>query len=97
MTETSTKENYFLSQPHQAFFILGITNAIVMMLIFALSFKGVFSLQISTLSFHSYSIIYTVFLNVFTGFLFTTFPKFAQYKPIEKEKYIKIFHFYLKC
>ncbi len=35
------KENYFLSQPYQPFFILGIVNVFVMMLIFALSYKGV--------------------------------------------------------
>jgi len=34
------KENYFLSQPHQPFFILGIANAFIMMLIFALSYKA---------------------------------------------------------
>ncbi len=90
-TSTEKKENYFLSQPHQAFFILAIANAVVMMLLFALSFKGVLSLHISTLTFHTYTMIYTVFINVFTGFLFTTFPKFCQHDVIEKSKYSKIF------
>lgn len=91
MTQEMNKENYFLSQPHQPFFILGITNAIVMMLIFALSFKGVLTLEVSSLIFHTYSMIFTVFINVFTGFLFTTFTKFTQHEVIAKDSYIKIF------
>lgn len=90
-TNTEQKENYFLSQPHQAFFILAIANAVLMMLIFALSFKGILTLQVSTLTFHTYSMIFTVFINVFTGFLFTTFSKFCQHKSIEKKDYTKIF------
>ena len=86
------KENYFLSQPHQPFFILGIANAFIMMLIFALSYKGVLSLTTSSLNFHVYALIFTVFTNVFTGFLFTTFPKFCQAPLIKKEYYIKLFY-----
>lgn len=86
-----TKENYFLSQPHQPFFILGIVNAIVMMLIFALNYKGVFSINISSLGFHTYSLIFTMFVNIFTGFLFTTFPRFCQTEVIKKGYYTKTF------
>ncbi|MBC8237130.1 MAG: NnrS family protein [Helicobacteraceae bacterium] len=91
MTQEISEENYFLSQPHQPFFILAIVNAIVMILVFALSFKGVLSLEISSLNFHAYTIIFTVFLNVFTGFLFTTFSRFTQHQVIEKDTYLKIF------
>lgn len=84
--------NYFLSQPHQPFFILGIANAIVMMLIFALSYKGVVSLHVDSLSFHVYSLLFTVFANLFTGFLFTTFPRFCQTEIIDKSYYTKIFY-----
>ena len=91
MTQTTNKENYFFSQPHQPFFILGIVNAIVMMLIFALSYKGIFSINISSLGFHTYSLIFTMFVNVFTGFIFTTYPRFCQAQTIEKAFYIKIF------
>ena len=91
MSET-TKQNYFLSQPHQPFFILGIVNAIVMMLIFALSYKGIFSLQMDTQVFHVYSLVYLVFTNVFTGFLFTTFPRFNQTAEIAKNYYINLFY-----
>ena len=93
MTFTTTKqnENYFLSQPHQPFFILAIANAILMMLVFALSYKGILSLQVSTLTFHTYTMVFTIFINVFTGFLFTTFSKFCQHQVIEKNNYTKIF------
>lgn len=86
------KEHYFLSQPHQPFFLLGIINAIIMMLLFALSYKGIFSLHVNTLLFHSYSLIFLVFTNFFTGFLFTTFPRFNQTQIIEKEYYSNIFY-----
>jgi len=88
---TQTKENYFLSQPHQPFFVLGILNAFVMMLLFALSYKGLFSLEIDARTFHVYSLIYLVFTNLFTGFLFTTFPRFNQAQVIEKRFYTNIF------
>ena len=87
----NTKQNYFLSQPHQPFFILAVANAIIMMLIFALAYKGVASLQIDSTFFHVYSLIFLLFTNVFTGFLFTTFPRFNQTDVIEKEYYSKIF------
>ena len=90
---TDKRENYFLSQPHQPFFILGVTNAIVMMLIFALNYKGILTLQIENLNFHVYSLIFTVFTNVFTGFLFTTFPRFNQSNVIDKKYYTNIFYY----
>ena len=89
-TKEKKKENYFLSQPHQPFFVLAIINAIIMMLVFALGYKGVIELQISNLTFHTYTLIYGLFLNVFTGFLFTTFPRFCQSQVLKKEFYIKI-------
>ena len=91
MTFTSNKENYFTSQPHQPFFILGITNAIIMMLIFALSYKGILSLNMDSLNLHVYSLVFLVFTNVFTGFLFTTFPRFCQSDVIPKPYYINVF------
>ncbi len=87
-----TKQNYFLSQPHQPFFLLGISNAIVMMLIFALAYKGVVPLEVDSRFFHVYSLIFLVFTNVFTGFLFTTFPRFNQNDVIDKSYYTKIFY-----
>ena len=87
-----TKESYFLSQPHQPFFLLGIVNAVIMMLLFALNYKGILPLKIDPLTLHSYSLIYLVFTNFFTGFLFTTFPRFNQTDTIDKGYYTKIFY-----
>jgi len=87
------KQNYFLSQPHQPFFLLGIVNAIIMMLIFALNYKGIFSLQTDMANFHVYSLVFIVFTNVFTGFLFTTFPRFTQAKVISKTYYTNVFYY----
>ena len=86
------KKHYFLSQPHQPFFILGIIEAIVVMLIFSLTYKGIITLSIDSLYFHIYSLVFIVFTNVFTGFLFTTFPRFCQDNVIEKNYYINLFY-----
>jgi uncharacterized protein involved in response to NO len=86
------KTNYFLSQPHQPFFILGIINALLMVLLFGLSYKGFITLEMPTLQFHVYSLIFTFFTNVFTGFLFTTFPRFCQTQVITQKYYLNVFY-----
>ena len=86
------KEHYFLSQPHQPFFLLGVVNAVVMMLLFALSYKGVIVLSLEMLPFHVYSLVFLLFSNVFTGFLFTTFPRFNQTQVIQKSYYTNVFY-----
>jgi uncharacterized protein involved in response to NO len=84
-------KSYFLSQPHQPFFVLGVVNAILMMLLFGLGYKGVlfFTMHITLL--HIYSLSFFVFHNLFTGFLFTTFPRFNQAPVIEKKFYTTVF------
>ncbi len=89
------KSNYFFSQPHQPFFALGIINSIVFMLLFALYYKGVISLEIIPSQFHSYSMVFLVFTPFFQGFLLTTFPRFSQTPPIAQESYMKIFYLML--
>ncbi len=42
---------------------------------------------------HSYALLFLLFLNVFTGFLFTTFPRFNMTQPIEKPYYVRVFYF----
>jgi len=91
MNKQQAKENYFMSQPHQPFFILGVINAILMMIIFALSYKSTVNLHIDMLTFHVYSLVYLVFTNVFIGFLFTTFPKFNQAQLLSKPYYTRLF------
>lgn len=86
------QESYFLSQVHQPFFTLGIVNAMVMMLIFALSYKGVMGLSIDLPIFHVYSLIFLVFTNIFTGFLFTTYPRYCGEDPVKRDYYLRVFY-----
>jgi len=85
------KNSYFLSQPHQPFFVLSVVNAIVFMFLFALFSKGIIEGEIPASIFHLYSLIYLLFTPAFFGFLFTTYPRFAQTQPIERVVYLTIF------
>ncbi len=87
----NSKNRYFFSQPHQPFFVLAFINAIVTMLIFLLSTKGILYLSLTPTNFHVYGLIYLMFTPVFFGFLFTTFPRFASTPSIEKKQYMRIF------
>jgi len=89
-----SENNYFFSQPHQPFFILAFVNAIITMLIFLLSYKGILNIAIPSSHFHAYGLIYLLFTPAFLAFLFTTFPRFASTPVIEKQKYISVFSFY---
>ncbi|MCH9739427.1 MAG: NnrS family protein [Epsilonproteobacteria bacterium] len=84
------KNHYFFSQPHQPFFVLGFLNAIVSMFVFMLIFKGNISSELSTATYHAYSLIFLMFTPAFLAFLFTTFPRFSGQPPIEKVVYITI-------
>ena len=81
------RESYFLSQPHQPFFLIGTVWAICAMLLFALSYHGVLLLSIPSSFFHVYSMIFMIFTPFFTGFIFTTFPRFCQSDTIDKRIY----------
>ena len=85
------KPNYFFSQPHQPFFVMGVINAIVFMLLFLLSYKGVVTFTTTPNLFHSYSLIFGVFTPFFLGFLLTTFPRFSQIPALEKSIYVTNF------
>jgi len=87
----SLLNGYFLSQPHQPFFLLGFLNAIVGMLLFMLSYKGVITLTLFATTLHSYSMLFLLFTPAFIAFLFTTFPRFGATQPIKKERYVNIF------
>lgn len=89
------RNSYFLSQPHQPFFVLGFVNFLTTMLIFMLSFKGVISLSIDSFTFHSIGLIFLSFTPAFLGFVFTTFPRFCQTSVIEKSRYQNIFFLFL--
>ncbi len=84
------KNNYFLSQPHQPFFVLAFSNAIISMFIFSLLLKGIIDSEILTMNYHAYSLIFLSFTPAFLAFLFTTFPRFSGNPPIEKIVYMTI-------
>lgn len=89
------KNSYFLSQPHQPFFVLAFVNAVVLMLVFMLSYKGILPLSVDITTFHAFGLIYLVFTPAFYAFLFTTFPKFLSTPVVLKSLYIKILSVYL--
>lgn len=68
--------------------------AIVSMLLFTLSHKGIITLTVAENEFHLYSLAFLVFAQFFHGFLFTTFPRFCTAKTIPKEVYIRIVWLY---
>ena len=88
------QSHYFFSQPHQPFFVLAFINAIVSMLVFLLSYKGVLHIAITSSDFHAYGIIFLVFTPAFIAFLFTTFPKFTSTEPIRLKVYMRVFTLY---
>ncbi|OHD88038.1 MAG: hypothetical protein A2Y52_00460 [Sulfuricurvum sp. RIFCSPLOWO2_02_43_6] len=94
ISQPQQNKSYFLSQPHQPFFVFGLLWAIVSILIFSLSHKGLVVLQIPENEFHLYSLAFIVFAQIFHGFLFTTFPRFCTSMAIPKEVYIRIVWLY---
>jgi uncharacterized protein involved in response to NO len=89
------KNSYFLSQPHQPFFVLAFVNAVVLMIMFMLSYKGVLPISVDIVTFHAFGLIYLVFTPAFYAFLFTTFPKFLATPVVLKSLYLKIFFIYV--
>ena len=89
------KNSYFFSQPHQPFFVLAFTNAIATMILFMFAFKGSISLHLFPSSFHAYALIFLLFTPAFLAFVFTTYPRFSNTPPIEKENYLKIFFLFV--
>lgn len=82
-----------LLKTHQPFFLSGVLSVIALMLMFALSYKGVVGLSVSVGACHAYGVIFLTFTQFFIGFLFTTFPRGCQSKPIGRAIYIGIFLF----
>lgn len=80
---------YFLSQPHQPYFFLGIVWAVISMGVFVAAYRGIVPLRIAPAEFHLYSLAFIVFSHFFHGFLFTTFPRFCTGMPIPREVYVR--------
>ena len=89
------KNSYFLSQPHQPFFVLAFVNALLSMLLFMLIIKGSVVTDITASNYHAYALIFLVFTPAFLGFLFTTFPRFSSTPPIDPKRYLRILWIFL--
>ncbi len=87
LNQTTRTSDYLFSQPHQPFFIWGVLNAIIMMTLFLLSYKGILTFEIRPGLFHAYTLIFIIFTAFFQGFLLTTFPRFSQMPPLDKSIY----------
>jgi len=89
------KNHYFLSQPHQPFFLLAFLNAILSMSLFGLFLEGILTAVVPAKFYHAYSVIFLLFTPAFLAFLFTTFPRFSATEPIEQHDYIRVLLFYI--
>ncbi len=87
----NTFNNLFL-MPHKPFILGGVIGSIVFMSIMTFQYLGFFYLGVDTAFYHVYSIIFIVFTQFFTGFLFTTFPRFLSTKPVDQKEYKRIFY-----
>ncbi len=92
--ERASRFSYFLSQPHQPFFLAGIVWAVLAMGAFAIGYTGAFTTALDPALLHVYSMIFIVISHFFHGFLLTTFPRFCMSAPVPKEIYIKLFMIY---
>ncbi len=93
-TPNPKSSSYFMSQPHQPFFVFGLFWALISMFLFTLSHKGIITLSFAENEFHLYSLAFLVFAQFFHGFLFTTFPRFCTAMTIPKEVYTRIVWLY---
>ena len=90
----NSDDKYFFSQPHQPFFVLAFINAVILMIVFMLAYKGTIHIAIAPLNFHAYGLIYLLFTPAFLAFLLTTFPRFASTEVIPQKVYMQVFSFF---
>lgn len=86
------KDLYFSSQSHQPFFLLMSINALVSMLLFMLNYKGIVTLNLSSSSFHTYSIIFLIFTPAILALIFTTFSHHSTKSAITQKAYMRVFN-----
>jgi uncharacterized protein involved in response to NO len=84
----------FASQPHQPFFANGLIFFILFMVVLALNYMQLITLQVPLTHFHVYALVFVVFIQFFLGFLFVVFPRFLMQAEIKREAYMGQFKFY---
>ncbi len=81
----------FAAKPHQLFFFGGIINALLFMALLLVQYRGSVYLEIALPVYHAYSMIFAVFTQFFTAFLFTMFPRFLATPPVSSARYVPLF------
>ncbi|WP_457598019.1 NnrS family protein [Hydrogenimonas sp.] len=92
--EQPSRFSYFLSQPHQPFFLMGIVWAAVTVLLFMLGYRGALPFSVDTALFHAYAMLFIVLTHFFHGFLLTTLPRFCMSAPVPRPIYTRLFTLY---
>jgi len=79
------------SKPHKLFFLGGITNALVYMGLLMVHYMGAASALIALPVYHAYAMLFLVFTQFFTAFLFTMAPRFFATPPVPRSQYVQVF------
>ncbi len=79
------------SKPYKLFFLGGVFNAMLFMALLLLPYLNVLYPQVALSLYHAYALIFAVFTQFFTGFLFTMFPRFLSTPAVERHRYVRIF------
>jgi len=78
-----------LTKPHQPFFLLGITVALLSIAVLGFALKGTFALDIKT--YHALNMAIVMPTALFLGFLITVLYRFLLVMPFLQKEYMRIF------
>ncbi|RXJ98737.1 beta-carotene 15,15'-monooxygenase [Arcobacter sp. CECT 8986] len=84
----------FSNQPHQPFFLSGIIFFISFILLLFAAYSRIINLSSTILTYHTYSMLFIVFIQFIIGYLYILFPKILEEKPIKKSTYMMHFYIY---
>ena len=79
------------SKPHKLFFLGGIANAMIYMALLVAHYLGVVAPAIALPVYHAYAMLFLVFTQFFTAFLFTMAPRFFATSPVPRSLYLLAF------
>ncbi len=79
------------SKPHKLFFLGAIANAVVYMGLLVAHYMGAASALIALPVYHVYAMLFLVFTQFFTAFLFTMAPRFFATPPVARSQYLLVF------
>ncbi|HEC17261.1 MAG TPA: NnrS family protein [Sedimenticola sp.] len=79
------------SKPHKLYFLGGISSAIIYMVLILAHYLGNASPEVALPVHHAYAMMFVLFTQFFTAFVFTMFPRFLSTDPVPAARYIPIF------